>query len=639
MTSPSRPPAARFSVRIAFALLLAAAGLGPALAEAVPRYSIEDFLNTVNFSGASFSPDKTKILVSSDLSGIFNVYSIPVAGGSPTPLTASAKDSLFSNGYFPNDERLLISADQGGNELNHLYVRELDGTIKDLTPGEKHRAMFAGWAKDERSFYVLSNERDNRFFDLYSYAVDGYQRTLLYQEEKGLQFANISPDGRYLAFGKSNTTSDSDVFLYDRQAKELKNLTAHAGTEANEAQAFTPDGKGLLLTSDRGSEFASLLRYDLSTGATQPLVQTAWDVAFASYSRNDEFLVVLINHDARNELRIYRAATMEPVPLPALPGLDLTTVSFSRDGRKMAFYASSSRSPSDLFVMDMGAASPTQLTRSLNQKIDPQHLVEGEVVRFKSFDGIEVPGVLYKPHGASAASKVPAVVMVHGGPGGQSRIGYNALNQFLVNHGYALFAINNRGSSGYGKTFFQLDDKNHGQGDLGDCVESKKMLATTGWVDASKIAIAGGSYGGYMVLAALAFRPQEFTAGVDIFGVSNWVRTLKSIPPYWEAQRSALYKELGNPETEEDYLRKISPLFHAKNIVRPLMVLQGVNDPRVIKPESDEIVAAARANGTPVEYLVFDDEGHGFVKKENQKRAYQAIKDFLDLHVKVAGKG
>jgi dipeptidyl aminopeptidase/acylaminoacyl peptidase len=240
---------------------------------------------------------------------------------------------------------------------------------------------------------------------------------------------------------------------------------------------------------------------------------------------------------------------------------------------------------------------------------------------------------LYKPHQASADNKVPALVLVHGGPGGQSRIGYRALIQYLVNHGYAIYAINNRGSSGYGKTFEGLDNRAHGKGDLDDCVWSKKLLVETGYVDESKIGIIGGSYGGYMVLAALTFRPEEFNVGVNLFGVSNWVRTLQSIPPYWESLKAALEKEMGDFDDEE-YLKSISPLFHADKIVKPMIVLQGANDPRVLKVESDEIVEAAKNNGVPVEYVVFDDEGHGFLKKENKQKGYEAILKFLDKYLK-----
>lgn len=211
--------------------------------------------------------------------------------------------------------------------------------------------------------------------------------------------------------------------------------------------------------------------------------------------------------------------------------------------------------------------------------------------------------------------------------------GYSALTQHLVNQGYAIFAVNNRGSSGYGKTFFHLDDKRHGEDDLQDIVWSKKYLQQLDWVDADRIGIMGGSYGGYMTAAALAFKPEEFKLGINIFGVTNWVRTLESIPPWWEAYRKSLYDELGDPATDKERLHRISPLFHAKNITKPLMVVQGANDPRVLQVESDELVEAVRSNNVPVKYVLFDDEGHGFSKKENRIEASQAYLDFLKKHL------
>ncbi len=600
---------------------------------ATPQYPIEDFLTVTSLRGLSFSPDAKKVLVATDQSGVFNVYAFPTDGGQPVQLTHSTTDSIYAEAYFPADERLLYSMDQGGNELDHLFVRELDGTVKDLTPGDKLKATFLDFSPDGSSFYVATNERDKRFFDLYRYATKDYARSLFFQNDQGLQPGAISRDERYLALAKPNTTDDVDVVLVDRQSGESKLVTAHEGTAANRPADFTPDGKALLLTSNQGSEFTQLVRYDLASGARTTLVTSEWDVQGAGFSRDGRFLGLTINRDARNEVRLYRWPELTLVPLPDLPGLDLTSMHLSADGKELAFYASSSRWPANLFVYDFQGA-PRRLTQTQNPKIDPEDLVDGDVVRFKSFDGVEVPGILYKPHQASASHKVPALVLVHGGPGGQSRLGYSGLTQYLVNHGYAIFAINNRGSSGYGKTFHSLDDRDHSGGDLGDCVASKGMLTATGWVDPERIGIIGGSYGGYMVLAALTFKPREFALGVNLFGVSNWVRTLKSIPPWWEAQRKALYEELGNPETDEEYLRSISPLFHAKNIVRPLFVLQGANDPRVLKVESDEIVAAARANGSPVEYLVFDDEGHGIAKKENQYKAYTAVLAFLDRNLK-----
>ena len=274
------------------------------------------------------------------------------------------------------------------------------------------------------------------------------------------------------------------------------------------------------------------------------------------------------------------------------------------------------------------------MTHALNPKIDEADLVEASVARFKSYDGLEIPGILYKPHQASAANPVPALVFVHGGPGGQSRRGYSAMIQHLVNHGYAVYAINNRGSSGYGKTFFHLDDRRHGDVDLKDVVASKDFLAGMDWIDGERIGIMGGSYGGYMVAAALAFAPDVFDVGVNIFGVTNWVRTLQSIPPYWASFKESLYDEMGDPATDAERHRRISPLFHANNIVKPLLVVQGANDPRVLQVESDELVAAVKANGVPVEYLVFPDEGHGFLRKQNRIAASEAYVRFLDTHLK-----
>ncbi len=227
------------------------------------------------------------------------------------------------------------------------------------------------------------------------------------------------------------------------------------------------------------------------------------------------------------------------------------------------------------------------------------------------------------------------MVWVHGGPGGQSRQNFNSFIQFMVNHGYAVLAVNNRGSSGYGKTFYQMDNLNHGDKDLKDCVEGKNWLALQPEIDGEKIGIIGGSYGGYMTMAALTFAPEEFEVGVNIYGVTNWIRTLRSIPAWWEAQKEALYLELGDPYSADSVrLRAISPLFHTDKVTKPLIVLQGSKDPRVLQIESDEIVAGVRKNGVPVEYVLFEDEGHGFVKKENQIKAYSEVLKFLDIHLK-----
>ena len=597
------------------------------------QYSIEQFMATTSVTGASFSKDEKQILFSSNESGIFNAYTMPVTGGAPTPLTRSTTDSTYAIGYFYNDDRVLFTRDSGGNERNHVYVRELDGSERDLTPGDKHRAMFAGWRPDGSGFYVATNERDPKFFDLYLYDASDYGRSVVYRNDSGMNVSAISRDGKWLAFDKPNTTADSDVYLYNVATREMKHITPHQGTASHSAATFDPESKRLLFTTNDGGEFARIASYDLATGRVADVEKADWDLLGTSYSRNGQHRVSVVNRDGSIDVRVVDAAG-KPVAMPKLPGGEIRQTTFSPSGRLVAFYLNGDRSPNNLYVHDFASRKTTQLTRSLSKEIDPADLVEAEVVRFRSFDGMVIPSIYYKPKGASATSKVPAIVYVHGGPGGQTTRGYNAQIQYLVNHGYAVLGINNRGSSGYGKTFFTADDRKHGREPLWDCVEAKTWLASLGYVDPERIAIMGGSYGGYMTLAAMAFRPEAFKVGIDIFGVSNWVRTLESIPPYWEAQRKALYDEIGDPVKDKEFLVATSPLFHASNIRKPLMVIQGANDPRVIKPESDEIVEGVRRNGVEVEYIVFADEGHGFSKKKNQMEASAKILAFLDKHLK-----
>jgi dipeptidyl aminopeptidase/acylaminoacyl peptidase len=386
--------------------------------------------------------------------------------------------------------------------------------------------------------------------------------------------------------------------------------------------------------TDGEGEFFQAWAYDIETGERRPKVQADWDVTYVDYSENGRYRVSAINEDARTVIAVRDRLTGRNLALPDLPGGDISGGSISRSERTMAFYINGDTSPSNLYTLDLQTGEHRRLTDTLNPAIRPTDLVEGEVIRYKSFDGLEIPAVLYRPHAVSRANRAPALVWVHGGPGGQSRHGYSAAIQHLVNHGYALLAVNNRGSSGYGKTFFHLDDRRHGEDDLQDCVRARRYLESLDWVDGRRVGIIGGSYGGFMVAAALTFTPEAFDVGIDIFGVTNWLRTLQSIPPYWASFREYLFAEMGDPATDEERLRRISPLFHAANIVRPLLVVQGKNDPRVLKAESDELVEAAKKNGVPVEYVVFDDEGHGFLKKENRITASEAYVRFLDKYLK-----
>ena len=596
-------------------------------------YGIEDFFDNVSISGGYFSTDEEKIIFSSNQSGIFNVYEANIQTGKINQLTASNKESFFVRAYVPNSNDFIYSADNGGNEINHLFLKKEDDTVIDLTPSENEKSVFYKWSNDNQFLYYLSNKRDSRYFDLYKMKIGQWIPEIIYKNEDNFSLSDISNDEKYLLLSKSITTSENKFYLFDINENKRIEISSLPGSYSS--AGFSDDNKGFLYITDIKNEFSYLNKYDIESMESSVIYETEWDVMYSYLSKNEKYRIIGVNEDGKNSVKVIEVDSNLPIKFPSFNNEDISSVSFSESEQKIRLTVGSSKMPNDLFVYDIEAETLKKITNSLNPKIDSKSLVSAQVIRYKSFDGLEIPAIYYKPLSASKNNKVPALVWVHGGPGGQSRMGFNLLIQYLTNNGYAILAVNNRGSSGYGKSFYKMDDKNHGEKDLQDCVWGKKWLQKQEYIDENKIGIIGGSYGGYMTMAAMTFTPDEFMVGVNIFGVTNWIRTLKSIPTFWEASRKALYDELGDPYTSDSIrLKKISPLFHADKVINPVMVLQGANDPRVLQIESDEIVEELIKNDIPVEYVIFEDEGHGFRKKENQIEGYRKIKSFLDLYLK-----
>lgn len=598
----------------------------------VSTYTIKQFMDNESVFGGSFSPDNSKLLVTSNRSGIFNMYTVPTSGGEFTPLTTSDSASVYAISYFPEDERILFRMDDNGDEVFKLFVMDGD-SITRLTPANNARALFYGWSQDGKNFYYGSNQRDSRYTDVYRMNTMTFTPELIFENSEAFDFGGISPDGNFLALSKPVNTNDSDLFLYSFRDEALTKI--NESPSGNSPQDFSTDNKFLFYTTDAGQEFSRLMKYDIGKKSSEEVLKKDWDIVGMGFSENGKYRVVYVNEDAANSVEITNIQNGKKVDLPEFENAFITGLNISRDEKMAVLYVGGSHTPTNLYSYNMGTKELTKLTDVLNKEIDQEDLVAAEVIRYKSFDGTEIPAIYYKPLNASEDNKVPALVWVHGGPGGQSRQNFSSFIQYLVNNGYAVLAVNNRGSSGYGKTFYQMDDQNHGEKDLQDCIEGKNWLAKQPEIHPEKIGIIGGSYGGFMTMAALAFAPEEFDVGVNIYGVTNWMRTLQSIPPWWESFKEALYLEMGDPNTGDSIrLKKISPLFHTENVTKPLLVLQGAQDPRVLQIESDEIVENVRKNGVPVEYVLFEDEGHGFVKKENQIEAYEKTLQFLDTYLK-----
>ena len=583
-------------------------------------------------SGGYFSKDANKLIYSSNKSGIFNIYEVDLKTYEETQITDSEEESFFVRGYSPITGEVIYSADIGGNENSHIYIIR-DGKSIDLTPGKNTKASFFGWTNNELEMYVISNSRDSRFFDLYKIDVETLSSEMVYKNDIGYNLNSISNNDNYLVLSLNISRSEQKLFLYNVKTKKQDEISNQVANFSG--QNFDKNDENFFYTTNYDSEFYYLMSYNLKNGERNIIYETDWDVAFSYLSKNDLYRVIVVNEDAQNKLTITNMIDKSNLNLIGFETMNINSVGFSDDEKLLRVYAGSPNSPGDIYTYELSTNKLNKITTNLSSNVNPDDLVNAEVIRYKSFDGLEIPAILYKPHKANNLNKVPALVWVHGGPGGQSRVGYRALIQYLVNHGYAILAVNNRGSSGYGKTFYALDDQNHGEDDLQDCVWGKKWLQDQDYIIPDKIGIIGGSYGGFMTMAAMTFRPEEFKVGVNIYGVTNWIRTLRSIPAYWESTRISLYNEMGNPYTEDSLrLYNISPLFHAKNIKNPVMVLQGANDPRVLQIESDEMVQEARDAGAYVEYVLFEDAGHGFIKKEQQIEGNEKILTFLENYLK-----
>lgn len=599
------------------------------------QYTIEQLYDNVDIYGADFNQDETKILIGTNKSGIYNVGEMTISDTSLSMLTNSINDAFYAEKYVVGTDQFIYSADKGGDENSHLYVKSVNDTlVKDITPWPNSANTFLGWSNDKKSIYVSSNKRDVKYFDLMKIEVGSWTPTMIYQNDEGYEVSLISASERYVSLSKSVTTDKNELYMYDTTSKTNKKISNDSESTWY-SMAFEKNDSIFYFSTNDGGEFSYLVKYNINSGNQEKVYEDKWDVVNMSLSENEKYRTVFINEDGKNKILLFDHATGKQVKFPEIADGDVLGVNISRSEQNMLLSIGSSTSPRNLYLYNIAANELKKLTNSLNPAINEDDLVKAEVVRFKSFDGMEIPAIYYKPLQADKNNKAGALVWVHGGPGGQSRVGFSNSFQYLVNHGYAVLAVNNRGSSGYGKSFYKMDNKDHSNGDLKDCIYGKKWLQQQEYIDSSAIGIYGGSYGGCMVLGALAFHPDEFKVGVNLFGVANWLRTLKSIPPYWESFRKALYDEMGDPYTQDSVrLRSISPLFNYEKINKPLLVFQGSNDVRVLKVESDEIVAGVKKNGVPVEYVLYPDEGHGFNKKENQMTTSIKTLEFLDKYLK-----
>jgi len=597
--------------------------------------ALEEYFKVRRVGSGSFSYDEKLVVYMSDQGGRPDLWVQPIDGGKATQIT-HVQGFLMSYEFSPAADQLVYESDQGGDELPHIYLTDSKGaTPKDLMADypKGARTGFVSWAEDGKTFLYVSNVRDPKYLDLYEYDVASGKSKSLWQSSGKLRFAGDSRDHKRFAILETISDVDSNLYLLDRNKTEPVLLTAHQGEIAYEAQEFSRDGKTLYYTTDEGREFTTLKKMDLASKKSDTVLQADWDVDAAGFSKGWKYFYTVTNADGTPQVELTDTAKKKKVDLPKLPGEGaFVPLRFSKSDRYLTATLTTDTAPATLYLLDLKDGKTTKLFEVMPDSLRDRKMAAGESVRIPSFDGRSVPGYLYRPAGNGP---LPAVIDVHGGPTAQSKRRFDPLRQYLVSKGYVVLVPNVRGSTGYGKSYTKLDNLDLGGGPLKDIVACKQFLVASAKVDPNRVVVLGGSYGGYMALAAAAFTPDEFAANVDYFGVSDLKSLVESFPPYWAAQATYIYRKFGDPKNPEhaSYQHDRSPLFFADRISRPLLVVQGDNDARVKKDQSDRIVQQLQARKVPVEYLVIPGEGHGFSKNENRLLAYQVTDRFLDRYL------
>ncbi len=592
-------------------------------------YTIQQYLNIHGNYQGYWLPDG-EIIFGNKTTGVTQAWRTNEATGRPEQITFFDEGVSYAVAH-PVTGQILAAVDVGGDERDQLYLYdEAAGEFDALTdnPGVIHR--YGDWSRDGRYLAVAANERDERYFDVYVYDVETGQRRLVMRHDGYNEPRAFSPDGYELITYRFNGSQDCDLYLVDLETGKTRHLTPHEGELQIGAVAWDEDGDGFYFTCDEGRDFLSLAYYDLAAETYEWLETPPWDVKGVVMSWSGRYLLWTTNEDGYTVPHFRDVETKYDLPPPELPAAGVAYgFRFSPDEEEILFAFSSPTTPTDVYAWDIEGETLTRRTEAALAGVPPESFVAPELVFYASFDGTTIPAYLYVPPGAKDDRSTPAVVYAHGGPQVQERPYFDAVFQYFLDAGYAVFAPNFRGSKGYGKTYTDADNVEKRLDAVLDVYEGWWYLARLPWCDRFKIAVYGSSYGGFMVLSQLTQRPYHWAAGIDIVGIANFVTFLQNTGPWRVSLRE---DEYGSLERDRELLEAFSPVNHIGDIRSPLMVIHGANDPRVPVGEAEQVVEAARMvlGADKVVYLRYDDEGHGLAKLENRLDAYPKMVQFLE---------
>jgi dipeptidyl aminopeptidase/acylaminoacyl peptidase len=639
----------RVVIGLAFASIVVAAQIETHLQASDPRdvralsnvgasaIPIDDLYYTRSVGTAAWSPDGKEVVLVTNLSGRMNLWKVASSGGWPIQLSQSDEAQLDPT-YSPDGKWVVYQQDKGGNELYDLYaIPSAGGAALNLTNTPETRETSPLFSPDGKWLVFDAKSSKSAMTNVMVMDWRTHAVHALTAETSPKRYWNRicwSHDGKYVfALQMENSFANSDVYQIEVATGKATNLTAHEGEVLYAASEVSPNDDRLLISSNGGVEHARVGLFTLSTHDTKWMTKGDWDAAPGDWSPDGRVFTFNVNEDGRKEVYLVDAKTLHSSKLHNLEGLNslnATPHAFSPDGKKLLVLHESSRQPADLWLYDLASDAGTQLTYSTIASLDPGNVPPSQIVHYKSFDGTVVSAILWIPFNLKRDESAPAIVIAHGGPTWQTFDGWNPTVAALVSRGYVCIAPNVRGSTGYGMPFQRANHQDLGGGDLQDEVYAAAFLKQTGYVDAKRIGITGGSYGGFMTMMAVSETPDLWAAGVAQYGVANWRTMLAHADPFLQEYVKGL---LGDPERDSSVYDQSSVLRYIRSEKAPLLLLQGENDVRVPREEAEQIVNILRAQGNAVDAHYYPQEGHGWRKREDQIDAVRRTVEWFNQYL------
>ncbi|SEN78434.1 alpha/beta hydrolase family protein [Nonomuraea pusilla] len=579
----------------------------------------------------ALSPDGQLVAYSSHVSGHYDLWVVPVAGGEPRRVAGFDDRTVRQIAWTPSGNELVFTADENGDEQYRLYLVALDGSgLTEIGPGADCQRFLAGSPFDPTGRFLAytANDRDPAAQDLIvrDLETDKLRR---FKPPKGVAFeaVGLSPDGRWLLSSGFRSNTDVSAYLTDLSNPDAEPtcVTSALGAGVFDPCGWAADSSGFYLLTDHWSEFTAAAFYDLTAETIRPIASPSWDVEVLDTAAGVR--IWSVNEAGRSCLHADRDGT--PLPLPDIPPGVISALSLAPDASLAVVLINSAARPAELAVLDLARHEFRYLTDTRPPALHVINPIAPELITYPARDGRDVHALLYRPDGPGPH---PVLLSVHGGPESQERPIYarSGLYQHLLHQGIAILAPNFAGSTGYGTAHQKLIYRDWGGIDLDDLDHAIQYLRTLDWTDPNRLAVMGASYGGFAALSCLARLPYPWAAGVSICGPSNLLTLAKASPPTWKTFVATV---LGDPDTCAEHLLERSPVTYADGITAPLFVIQGAHDPRVPQAESDQIVTRLRERGVEVRYDIYPDEGHGFTNRANELTAYEAISTFLHTHL------